>query len=81
MKILETRNHPNSEGYVIVTFVDGTEKVLPTTDRVNNIPNKRKLFSDSGELTMVDEVMSGKKELLDRFGIMEFGDKTLVLKK
>lgn len=81
MKILETRNHPNSEGYVIVTFDDGTEKVLPTTDRVNNIPNKRKLFSDGGELTMVDEVMSGRKELLDRFGIMEFGDKTLILKK
>ena len=42
MKILETRNHPNSEGYVIATFDDGTEKVLPTTDRVNNIPNKKK---------------------------------------
>ena len=30
---------------------------------------------------MADEVMSGRKELLDRFGIMEFGDKTLILKK
>lgn len=79
MKIIKTRNHPNSEGYVIATFDDGTEKVLPTTDKVN-IPNKRKLFSN-GELNTADEVMSGRKELLDRFGIMEFGNKTLILKK
>jgi hypothetical protein len=30
---------------------------------------------------MVDDVLSGKKELLERFGILDFGDKKLILSK
>jgi hypothetical protein len=30
---------------------------------------------------MIDDVLSGRKERLERFGILDFGDKKLILKK
>jgi hypothetical protein len=67
-------------GYVIVTFDDNTTKILPTTEKLNNQNLiKRPIFCD--DLYMVDDVLSGRKERLERFGILEFGDKTLILKK
>jgi len=71
MKIEKVEKHKNVEGYVILTFEDGTEKIMPSTNEIMNNTSKRKLFQNGGDLILLDDVMSGRHELLTRFGITE----------
>ena len=67
----KVEKHKNLEGHVVLTFEDGTEKIMPTTNEIMNNPSKRKLFINGGDLIFLDDVMSGRHELLTRFGITE----------
>lgn len=81
MKISKVEEHKNIEGYVVLTFEDGTEKIIPTTEKIMNESSKRKLFQNGGDLILLDDVMSGRHELLTRFGITDFGDKKYIYKR
>jgi hypothetical protein len=80
MKIARVEKHKNIEGYVLLTFEDGTEKIMPTTEEIMNKTFKEKLFQNGGDLIFLDDIMSGRHELFNRFGIMDFGDKKYVQK-
>ncbi len=81
MKISKVEEHKNIEGYVVLTFEDGTEKIIPTTEKIMNESSKRKLFQNGGDLILLDDVMSGRHELFTRFGITDFGDKKYINKR
>jgi len=72
MNTIKSYKHSDIDGYVIVTFDDNTTKILPTTEKLNNeIFIKRPILCD--ELYMVDDVLYGRKELFERFGILVIG--------
>lgn len=80
MKIAKVEKHKNLEGYVLLTFEDGDEKIIPTTEKIMNESPKKKLFQNGGDLILLDDIMYGRHELLTRFGIIDFGDKKFIQK-
>jgi hypothetical protein len=55
-KIKHVKDHPNMEGYVIVTYDNGNTKILPTIEKTSTLVDSKAVFlTENKELKMLWE--------------------------